>query len=153
MQNNHKGSMREVLDAYVRLNQTYAFCMQRTLQKYGLYEGQPAILFKLRELKNPNQNDIATALRISKSSAGISLRRLEKGGFIRREQDKADSRCNRIVLTKKGEEFAHWCDLDMDMMAANLMENFDAEERERVLDMLRRMQAGLENMRARIKSK
>lgn len=150
--NEYQATARRVLDAYMQLNQTYTFCMQHTLQKYGLYEGQPAVLFKIKELGYPNQNELAAALGVSKSSAGVSLRRLEKGGFIRREQDKADSRCNRISLTKKGEEFAHWCEMDMDMMANNLLEMFDGDERERVLETLRRMNQGLSNMKARIKS-
>lgn len=147
-----QNNARKVLDTYMLLNQTFGFCMQHTLQKYGLYEGQPALLFKIRELRFPNQNEIALELGVSKSSVGVSLRRLEKGGFIKREQDKVDSRCNRIMLTKKGEEFAHWCEVDMDMIANNLLEMFDVEERERVLEMLLRMNQGLQNMRLRIKA-
>lgn len=143
---------RKVLDMYMQLNQAYGYCMQHTLQKYGLYEGQPALLFKIRELRFPNQNEIASELRVSKSSVGVSLRRLEKGGFIKREQDKGDSRCNRVMLTKKGEEFAHWCEMDMDMIANNLLELFDTDEREHVLDILDRMNQGLQNMRERIKA-
>ncbi len=149
---NYQDITRRVLEAYTRLTQSYTFCMQHTLQKYGLYEGQPAVLFKIKELRFPNQNELAVALGVSKSSVGVSLRRLEKGGFIKREQDLADSRCNRITLTKKGEEFAHWCEMDMDMMANNMLELFDADERFRVLEILERMQSGMNDMKARIRN-
>lgn len=153
MEMNYQKSARNVLNMYMQLQQAYTFCMQHTLQKYGLYDGQPALLFKIRELGYPTQNDLAVALGVSKSSVGVSLRRLEKGGFIKREQDRTDTRCNRITLTKKGEEFAHWCELDMDMIASNLLEQFDGDEHEHVLETLRRMQLGLDNMRNRIKGK
>lgn len=148
----YKQTTRKALDIYMQLNQTYAFCMQHTLQKYGLYEGQPALLFKISEMRFANQNELAKALGVSKSSVGVSLRRLEKSGFVKREQDKGDSRCNRITLTKKGQEFAHWCEMDMDMIANNMFEDFEVEEKEKVIEILRRMLKGLDAMRARIKS-
>jgi len=148
----HEGVTRETWKAFMQLIQVHAFCMQHTLHKYNLYEGQPQYLFQIREMGRPTQNELAAALGVSKSSAGVSLRRLEKGGFVKREEDCADSRCNRVSLTKKGAEFAHWCDMDVDMIAGNMLEDFTAEEREQALHMLNRMYKGLDNMRARIKS-
>ncbi len=136
----------------MQLCQAHTFCMQHTLQKYGLYEGQPAFLFQIRDMGNPSQNELAQALRVSKASAGVSLRRLEKSGFVKREQDKADSRCNRISLTKKGQEFARWCEMDVDMIANNMLEDFDGDERELAFRVLTRMLKGLDAMRTRIKT-
>lgn len=141
---------REALDLYMRLNQTFGYCMKHTLQKYGLYEGQPAILFLLQSMERPTQNELAKALGVTKASVGVSLRRMEKAGFVKRTQDKQDTRCNRIALTKKGAEFVRWCEMDMDMMAHNLLEDFDAEEREDVCELLRRLNKGMDGMRHRI---
>lgn len=143
---------RDAWEVFMQLSQVHAFCMQHTLQKYGLYEGQPAFLFQIRDLGKPSQNELAQTLGISKSSAGVSLRRLEKNGFVKREQDPADSRCNRISLTKKGQEFTRWCEMDVDMIANNLLEEFEGEEREQALRTLNRMLKGLNAMRERIKS-
>lgn len=148
----YEQTTRNALAVYAQLNQTYAFCIQHTLQKYGLYEGQPALLFKIREMRFANQNELAKALGVSKSSVGVSLRRLEKNGFVKREQDRGDSRCNRVTLTQKGQEFAHWCEMDMDMIATNMLEDFEGDEREDVVEVLLRMQKGLDAMRTRIKS-
>lgn len=142
---------RDVLDTYMKLTQVFGFCMKHTLQKYGLYEGQPAILFMLKELERPTQIELADALGISKASVGVSLRRMEKAGFVRRRQDKGDSRCNRISLTEKGEEFVRWCEMDMDMIANNMLEDFEGDEREAALQTLQRLYKGLDFMRMRIK--
>ena len=74
---------------------SYNACMQRMLSKYGLYPGQPQMLFAIRELKNPTQNELALQLRVSKASAGVSLRRLESAGFVKRVRDQKDllARC------------------------------------------------------------
>lgn len=144
--------MREAWEQFMLLNQVHGFCMQHTLKKYGLYEGQPVYLFQIRDMGRPSQNELAKALGVSKSSAGVTLRRLEKSGFIKREQDLADSRCNRVALTKKGQEIARWCEMDVDMIANNMLEDFTAEERELALKVIKRMYKGLDSMRTRIKS-
>ncbi len=148
--------IREAGDAFMRLCQTYQFCTQRTLRKYGLYPGQPAILFAIskaqQEGAKPTQNQLADALGITRASAGVSLRRMEKAGFVKREADPYDTRCNRIVLTKKGAEFAHWCEMDVEMIFTNMMEDFEADERGRAVETLRRMQKGMAAMRARFES-
>ena len=152
MERKAKTAAREVLEQYMHINQVFTYCMGHTLQKYGLYEGQPAILFQIQEMGMPTQNDLAKALAVSKASVGVSLRRMEKGGFVKRVLDKKDTRCKRISLTQKGTEFVRWCEIDMNMLADNLLENFEGEELERVLDMLQRMQTGMEAMRQRILS-
>ena len=152
MERKAKTAAREVLEQYMRINQIFTYCMGHTLQKYGLYEGQPAILFQLQEMGMPTQNDLAKALAVSKASVGVSLRRMEKAGFVKRVLDKSDTRCKRISLTQKGTEFVRWCEIDMNMLSENLLENFEAEELAHVLDMLRRMQKGMEAMRQRILS-
>ena len=146
-----KSTARDILEMYMRLDQCLGFCMKHTLQKYGLYEGQPAVLFQLQKMENPTQMELAQALGITKASVGVSLRRMEKAGFVKRRQDKGDSRCNRISLTKKGSEFVRWCELDMEMISNNLLEDFEGDEREAVLHTLERLYKGVNNMRMRIR--
>lgn len=143
---------RDAWEAFMQLIQVHGFCMQHTLKKYGLYEGQPAFLFQIRDMGAPSQNELAKALGVSKSSAGVTLRRLEKSGFVKREQDRLDSRCNRVALTKKGQEITRWCEMDVDMVANNMLEDFSADEREAALKVIKRMYKGLDAMRMRIKS-
>lgn len=100
--------------------------MQRTLSKYGLYPGQPQLLFAVRALGTPTQNELAEQLAISKASVGVSVRRLENTGFVKRVRDKKDTRCIRIALTQKGQDYARWCDIDFEMFFTTLLENFPA---------------------------
>lgn len=138
--------------AFYSLIHTYNICMQLTLGKYGLYPGQPQVLFALKELGRPTQNELAERLGVGKASAGISVRRLETGGFVKRIRDKKDTRCVRIQLTAKGEEYARWCEIDYDMFFTTMLESFTAEEREEALAMLGRMEASLLRLRERLES-
>ena len=54
--------------------------------------------------KNPglSQNDLVDILEVSKESISISVRRLEKKGFIIREIDQTDKRKNLLYLSEQG---------------------------------------------------
>lgn len=143
-------STKEIGRALHSLNHTYNICMQLTLGKYGLYPGQPQVLFALKELGRPTQNELAAALGVGKASAGISVRRLESGGFVKRVRDKQDTRCIRLQLTQKGEEYARWCEIDYNMFFTTMLETFSAEEREAALVMLKRMEASLAGLKERL---
>ncbi len=134
------------------LLQTYNACMQKTLAKYGLYPGQPQMLFGIRELQSPTQNELAAYLNVSKASAGVSLRRLEQAGFVKRVRDKKDTRCVRIALTQKGNEYARWCDIDFEMIFTTMLEDFEGEDVSHALDMLRRMDKSLSGLKERLES-
>ena len=128
----------------------YNLCMQRTLSKYGLYPGQPQLLFAVRTLGTPTQNELAEQLAISKASVGVSVRRLENTGFVKRVRDKKDTRCIRIALTQKGQDYARWCGIDFEMFFTTLLENFSGDERADVLDMLESMNKSMRAFRERL---
>ena len=130
----------------------YNLCMQRTLSKYGLYPGQPQLLFAVRALGTPTQNELAEQLAISKASVGVSVRRLENTGFVKRVRDKKDTRCIRIALTQKGQDYARWCDIDFEMFFTSLLEDFSGDERADALDMLERMNKSMRAFRERLES-
>ncbi len=155
IENRHITAAMDAGAAFHQLAQAYSFCLQRMLRKYGLYPGQPEVLFALQENEAESgfrltQNEIAKALGVTRASAGVSIRRLEKAGFVTRAVDPSDTRCNRVLLTKKGREFAHWCELDMQLIHTTLLEDFEGEERMRATQMLWRMERSLQGMRERM---
>lgn len=142
---------RSVGEAFSRLVQTYQYCTQRTLSKYGLYPGQPALLFALEASALPTQHDLARKLSVSKASVGVSLRRLEKKGFVKRVRDKADTRCIRVALTPRGQEYARWCRIDYDMLYASMLEHLLPQERtDDLLALLTGMERGLDDLKRRL---
>ena len=130
---------RDFGNAFLSLQHTSTLCMQLLLNKYNLYPGQPQVLFALKELGAPTQNELAAHLGVGKASAGVSIRRLESGGFIKRTRDKKDTRCIRLSLTSKGEEFARWCSIDYDMFFTTMLEELSAEEKASAYELVRSM--------------
>lgn len=138
--------------AFQKLVHTYNICMQRTLNKYGLYPGQPQLMFAIRDLETPTQNELAIMLSVSKASVGVSLRRLENSGFVKRVRDKTDTRCIRIALTKKGLEYVRWCDIDYEVLFTTMLEGFSGDEKERAFSTLERMDSSLMELKGRLES-
>jgi DNA-binding MarR family transcriptional regulator len=139
-------------ESFSRLIHIYNSCMQLTLGKYGLYPGQPQILFALRALKRPTQNEVAALLGVGKASVGISLRRLESGGFLKRIRDRRDTRCIRLALTPKGEDYARWCEIDYNMFYTTMLEPFTSDERAQALTILQGMQQSLSRLKERLEN-
>ncbi len=139
-------------NSFCSMLRTYEYCMQSILAKYGLYPGQPQILFAIRELNTPTQNDLAQKLRISKASTGVSLRRLEAAGFVKRVRDAQDTRCIRITLTERGEDFARWCDIDFEMLFSSMLQNLDVDKRENALLIVDEMERSLRQLKTRLDS-
>lgn len=139
-------------EAFLTLQHTFSICMQLLLGKYGLYPGQPQVLFALSELGTPTQNELAVHLGIGKASAGVSIRRLENGGFVKRIRDKKDTRCIHLSLTQKGTEYTRWCKIDYDMFFTTMLESFSADEREQALSCVQAMEGSLDALRSRLES-
>ena len=137
-------------EAFLTLQHTYNICMQLLLGKYGLYPGQPQVLFAINRLGAPTQIELASQLGVTKASAGVSLRRLEAAGFVKRVRDKLDTRCVRIRLTQKGADYARWCDIDFEMIYTTMMETFSAEERDEALSILNEMNKSLTGLKERL---
>jgi hypothetical protein len=57
----HTNIARDAWEVFMQLCQAHTFCMQHTLQKYGLYEGQPAFLFQIRDMATPAKMTCAGA--------------------------------------------------------------------------------------------
>ncbi|MCS7241203.1 MAG: MarR family transcriptional regulator [Candidatus Caldatribacterium sp.] len=72
------------------------------LGRIGLHQGQPLVLALLWEKDGRTQGEIAEALRLRPATVTVVLRRMEKAGLLRRENDPKDLRVVRVYLTKQG---------------------------------------------------
>lgn len=83
--------------------------MHRTIQKsaqllgrYDLKPGQAGILFILEKYKQMSQKELAARMGVTPPSITVALQKMEKLGYILRENDPEDQRVIRIRTTEKG---------------------------------------------------
>lgn len=75
---------------------------RKVIEEYGLYVGQPQFLFTLYKEEGLRQKDIAERLEIQAPTVTVTVKRLEKSGFITKCVDEENKRVSRLYLTEKG---------------------------------------------------
>lgn len=137
--------LRELVRELISISVIHRYRISKSASKVGLYFGQPRILEFITENDACTQKDVAKAMHISPASAAVTLKRLEKAGFIIRSIDTADSRKNQLTLTEKGasalKEFRKICDATDE----NMFKGFSQEERETLHSLLSRLHKNLDS--------
>ena len=118
------------------------------LARYGLSDiGQPVILTILSQQENgtiSSQKELAKKLRVSPTTVTISLKSMERDGYVKKLSDANDLRCKPISITEKGMEAARMIDHVFDVLDHGMYQDFSAEERETLASFYRRTIDNLE---------
>lgn len=118
-------------------------CLKRVIRKKvegsGLYRSQHRLLMILGRNPDCSQTAIAEKMEISPSAVAVTLKKLEKGGYISRQCHEQDNRVNEVVVTEKGQKAIHESILCFQEIEAAILEGFSEEELEQLKDFLQRM--------------
>lgn len=71
------------------------------LAEQGLFSGQHDIVFYLIDNEGATVGELARELNVSSASASVSVKRMEKSGFITKSADENDARVIRLYPTEK----------------------------------------------------
>ena len=74
------------------------------MESYGLHPGQVAVMKALDRKEGMSQRELADILHIKPPTVAVSIKRMEKNGFIERKPDEKDQRITRIYLTQYGKK-------------------------------------------------
>ena len=116
----------------------------------GLREiGQPVLLAILTDKKRAGekctQKELSEALRLSPSTLTISIKSLEKRGYVRKTTDENDLRRNYVEITDEGMEVSDKCRECLEEIDEAMYAGFTAGEKEMALELMGRM---TENLRS-----
>jgi DNA-binding MarR family transcriptional regulator len=92
--------------SFRRLTRLHRGIVTNYLETYGLYPGQPRLLFIIDEEPGLTLSRLVQASDQTKEAISVSIRRLEETGYIRRERNPSDQRERFLYLTDKGKETA-----------------------------------------------
>lgn len=70
----------------------------------GLFSGQQDILFRINENEGITLRELAGLLGVASATASVSVKRMEKAGFIIKKPDEADGRIIRLYPTEKAKQ-------------------------------------------------
>lgn len=81
-----------------RYNSMY---MERNLEALGIHHGQVIFMAQLFSQDGLTQEELTKILSFDKGTTAKALKKLELIGYVKKQADERDSRCNRIFLTQK----------------------------------------------------
>lgn len=93
-----------VLMQYIRITKQHRSILEQGLNKTGVYRSQHQILMIMADHSNISQKEIAECLNVTAATIAVSVKKLEKGGYITRIMDQEDNRFNKLCLTERGRE-------------------------------------------------
>ena len=115
-------------------------------QSYGLYVGQPQVLAFVRQNPGCTQTEIAEHLGVSSASIAFSTKRLQKAGYLMKQVNHLNMRCNKLYVTHEGEEVLDRFKDVYDEMNLAMFEGFTAEELEQLRSFTERVNKNMEKM-------
>lgn len=126
-----------LLDKYLRIARRHRNVMEKQLSSTGVYRSQHKILMVISENPNISQKELADMNEVSTATIAVSLKKLEKGGYISRLVDAKDNRYNQICITEKGRrivEESHKIFREVDKAMFSGFSEEECRELEQVLD-------------------
>ena len=93
---------REVTESIIRMVQLQQKMLNSQLGDVGLHRAQHRLLMNLADGSVESQCDLAKKLEVSPATIAVSLKKLERHGYICRYVHNEDGRYNRISLSSKG---------------------------------------------------
>lgn len=128
---------------FIRLMHQYSAINFKRFMDLGVHPGQIPVLRAVHENEGISLREMADLLHIKPPTVTVTVKRLEKAGFLYRKQDWRDSRVSRIYETEKGKAFS--CDIQAQVHESErqLLEGFSEEEKEQLCEFFRRMSENL----------
>lgn len=127
------------MEIMIFVNQMHKKKIERQLEGTGVHRAQHRLLMTLSENEFGSQSELASMLEVSTATVAVSLKKLERDGYIQKEVKKDDSRVNFVRLTPKGEAVVQKSRKIFEMMEQQVIKGFSEEELVSLRKSLRRI--------------
>lgn len=100
---------RKCIGLLISANREHKCMVENYVEQTGLHRSQHHLLMILSKYANvPSQKEIAERLGISPAAVAVTLKKLEKNGYIERCAAVSDNRYNEIRLSEKGKSVVEY---------------------------------------------
>ncbi len=98
----------ETVKKLIQTNKRHRRVLEKRLNVTKVFRSQHQLLMFIVRHPNLSQIQLARMQGISTAAIAVSLKKLEKGGYVKRAVDSKDNRYNQIQITEKGMEMARY---------------------------------------------
>ncbi|MBR6643371.1 MAG: MarR family transcriptional regulator [Lachnospiraceae bacterium] len=114
----------------IKIAREHRKIVEKRISDLGIHPSQHHFLMHIAKNGACTQNSIAEAMEISAATVAVSLKKLEKGGYIEKQTSPEDGRSNRIALTVKGEEVVERSKFLFEEVDAEMFSSLTEEQQE-----------------------
>ncbi|HJA94275.1 MAG TPA: MarR family transcriptional regulator [Candidatus Eisenbergiella merdipullorum] len=136
--------MRETIALLTKTEGLFHRLLDRKVANTGVFPMQHRLLMELDRNPGRSQVELAAKFGISAAAIAVSLKKLEKGGYIIRKTDRRDNRANQVSITEKGKAVIRQSIRIFRKADSLFFEGFSDAEVEQLYDFLHRAR---ENMK------
>ena len=149
----NKISNKKIIHQLISFAIKHRKIMQYYLDETGVYQAQHRLLMVIAHNPNASQNDIAKMMDVSAATIAVSLKKLKKEGYIKKEMDEEDNRLNKIALTEKGNRVVEQRRQIFETTDQKVFDGFTEEEKNTLSVLLQKLDDNLVRMEDEIKLK
>ena len=113
------------------------------IAEQGLYSGQQDIIFALIENEGITSSKLAQKTGVSNATMSVSIKRMEKAGFVLKKTDNDDARIIHLYPTEKAKAVPDNVRKNMDKLEAVITKGMDKES---ALQFARYLQLAINNL-------
>ena len=148
---NEKNSSMKIIHQLISFAMKHRKIMLHYIDETGVYHAQHRLLMEISCNPNASQNDIAKLMDVSAATIAVSLKKLEKEGYINKEMDEGDNRLNKISITEKGNRVVEQSKQIFESADRKIFEGFTENEKSTLSALLQKLDANLARMDDEIK--
>lgn len=128
----------QIVNLFRQSDQSMKRVIGKKVEDTGIYRSQHRLLMILGKHPDCSQTVIANKMEISPAAVAVSLKKLEKSGYITRSCDEEDNRMNHVVITEKGKKAIDQSILYFQEIEDAVFDGFTEEELETYVAFLER---------------
>ena len=111
-----------------RCDHLHKSIVDKTMVQAEIYAAQHRILGILNHKPEMSQKEIADVMEVSTATVAVTLKKMEKSGYVVKKMDDTDNRINKIKLTEKGTQLLYQGFDIMNRIDQDTVRDFTEEE-------------------------
>ena len=138
--NSQEEKYREVMGKLMAILRDHKSAVDSYVNETKLHKSQHKLLMSLSHMGNHvSQRDLAEKLNITPAAVAVTLKKLEKNGFVEKKIQESDNRYNEVVMTEKGRRIVKESHKLFQSIDEKLFEGFTEEEMDQLNAYLERI--------------
>lgn len=129
----------QIVDLFRAADRILKRSIDKKVEGTGVYRSQHRLLMLLGKFPECSQTEIAEKMEVSPAAVAVSLKKLEKSGYVSRQCNENDNRVNHIAVTEKGWETIKASRKDFNEIENAFFIDFSETELEQLEEYFRRV--------------